>query len=190
MPVSTLFVGIVSLFALGVCALPTHLAPRQSADDNIGLYLNDSNFDINYLQTFRVLYANTSAYLGEIKYQTYSEPLVVNSFSGDDNSVTFLSIHSSPTGFQQMYVVPHQSQPVGFGVPHGGPPAGVRTTGFSFAADGTLLNIGLNLFHACQDAALQAMNTYQIYWIASSFPPGMICKGPIKIQSGDACSRY
>lgn len=193
---TTVSAGLLSLFVIGVTAAPASspLTTRQTTDsaaDTIGLYLNGSNFDINYLQTFRVSYANTSAYIGAIKYQSYSEPLVAGALAaGADNSVSFLSIHQSPTGFQQMYVVPHQSRPLGFSVPHGGAPQGVRTTGFSFAADGTLLNNGLNLFYACQDAALADLNSYQIYWLASARPAGLTCKGPIKIQAGDACSRY
>lgn len=156
----------------------------------MGLYISDTQFDINYLQTTRLSYANTSAYIGEIKYQSYAEPLVVNSFSGSDNSVTFNSIHSSPTGWQQMYIVPHQSQPVGFGVPHGGPPAGVSTSGFSFGPKGALKHNGLNLFYACQNQELAAMNTFQIYWLAAGRPANWTCQGPIKIQAGDGCARF
>jgi len=189
MYISTFLVGMVALLTTASAA-PTNLAPRQSASSNIGLYINGSNFDINYLQTYRLQYANTSAYLGEVKYQSYAEPLVVNSLTAGTDGFSFLSIHSSPTGFQQMYVVPHKSQPIGFSVPHGGPPAGVRTTGFSFGARGQLLNNNLNLFFACQDEALADLHAYQIYWMAGRVPEGMTCRGPIKISAGDACSRY
>lgn len=189
MHLSTLAAGLVALIA-GASAAPSKLAARQSAESNIGLYINGSNFDINYLQTYRLQYANTSAYLGAVKYQSYAEPLVVNNLTSSDDSLSFLSIHSSPTGFQQMYVVPHVSQPIGFSIPHGGAPAGVRTTGFSFSAGGGLRNNGLNLFYACQDPALAELQAYQVYWMAGPHPEGMTCKGPIKIQAGDACSRY
>ena len=89
-----------------------------------------------------------------------------------------------------MYVVPHMSKPVGFSVPHGGAPQGVRTTGFSFASDGGLRNNGLNLFYACQNAELDSLHAWQVYWMGGAVVQGMKCKGPIKIQKGDACSRY
>jgi len=182
---------ILCLFAIGAAAAPTALTTRQSTDNNIALYLNDTTFDINYLQTFKLSYANSSAYIGEIKYQSYAEPLVIGNLSGNDNSVSFLSIHQSPTGFQQMYITPHQSQPVGFSVPHGGAPQGVSTTGFSFGPKGALRYNGLNKFYACQNDALASLNTYQIFWNAAGNPTGgFTCKGPIKIQSGDACNRY
>lgn len=181
--------GLVSLFAIGASALPSRLSTRQALDNNIGLSVTAADFDINELQTFRVSYANTSAYIGQIKYQSYSEPLIVGDLNTDDNSVTFLSIHASPTGYQQMYVVPHESQPVGFSVPHGSAPSGARTDGFTIDMNGNLLNNGLNLFFACQDGALAAMNSYQIYWLAGGDPEGMSCKGPITIQNSDACAR-
>jgi hypothetical protein len=90
-----------------------------------------------------------------------------------------------------MYVVPRQSRPVGFSVPHGSAPAGTRTNGFSFnsANGGSLVNNGLDLFYACQDQTLAAMYTYQIYWLAGGFPRNMSCKGPLHIRAGDGCAR-
>ncbi len=186
---SALFAGVLSLFAVGTVAAPLE-ARQDTTNTNIGLYVNSPQFDINYLQTFRVSYANSSAYIGEIKYQAEAEPLVIGNFNGPDNSVSFLSIHQSPTGFQQMYIVPHQTQPVGFSVPHGGAPQGVSTTGFSFGPRGALLHNGNNKFYACQNAELAAENTYQIWWWGAGQPGAMSCQGPIKISSGDACSRY
>lgn len=193
MHTTTIFSGIVSLLAIGAAAAPTDPSASHSTSSMnsiMGLYINDPQLNINYLQTSKLSYANTSAYIGGIKYQSYAEPLVVNDFHGNDNAVTFLSIHSSPTGWQQMYIVPHQSKPVGFSVPHGGSPAGVSTSGFSFGPKGALKHNGLNLFYACQDQKLAAMNAYQIYWIAAGRPRNLTCRGPIKIQAGDGCARY
>jgi hypothetical protein len=190
---SSLFAGVVSLVAVGATAAPTALQARQSTtttDNIIGLYLNSTDFDTNYLQTSRVSYANTSAYIGQIKYQAYAEPLVIGNFSGDDNGVSFLSIHQSPTGFQQMYIVPDETQPVGFSVPHGGAPQGVSTSGFSFGPEGALLHAGVNNFYACQNAEQAALNSYQIWWWGAGQPGAVSCKGPIKIVAGDACARY
>lgn len=184
----TTILSVLGLTALATAA-PT-LETRQSPS-NIGLYLdsNAQGFDINTLQTFRVSYANSSAYLGQIKYQSYAEPLVVGALSGGDNSVSFLSIHQTPTGNQQMYVVPHQTQPVGFSVPHGGAPAGVSTTGFSFGPKGALLHNGVNRFYACQNAELAQENSYQLWWVAGGQPNGVGCVGPVRIVAGDACAR-
>jgi hypothetical protein len=190
MHVSYIVPGLAALFAVQTAAAPTTLAPRQSTDGNIGLYLNSTQFDINYLQTLKVSYANSSAYIGAIKYLSYAEPLVIGDFNGNNNAVSFLSIHSSPTGFQQMYITPHQSLPVGFSVPHGGAPAGVSTSGFSFGPRGALLHNGLNKFFACQDDALAELNSYQIFWNAAGQPAGFTCQGPIKLGAGDACSRF
>ena len=178
-----------TLALLATTAFSAPIEERQSGS-NIGLYINGGAFNLNYLQTFRVSYANSSAYLGAIKYQSYAEPLVTNNLAPGTDGLSFLSIHSSPTGYQQMYVVPHQSEPIGFSVPHGGSPQGVRTTGFSFASDGGLRNNGLNLFYACQNAELDSLQSWEVYWMAAGTPAGMHCKGPIKIQAGDACSRY
>ena len=163
------------------------LEERQSSP-LISLDITSPPFSVQYLQTLRLSYANSSAYLGGIKYQSYSEPLITNTPSAGADGLSFLSIHSSPTGYQQMYVVPHQSKPVGFSVPHGGAPAGVRTTGFSFGGDGGLLNNGRNLFYACATPELQAMHAWQVYWMAGRVPGGMTCKGPIKIVAGNGCA--
>jgi hypothetical protein len=88
-----------------------------------------------------------------------------------------------------MYITPRQSQPVGFSVPHGGAPAGVSTSGFSFGPKGALLHNGLNKFYACQNDALAALNTYQVFWNAAGNPAGYTCIGPVKIVAGDACNR-
>ncbi|OCT54505.1 hypothetical protein CLCR_00962 [Cladophialophora carrionii] len=195
MVASSLFAGVISLFALGASAAPKALHARQTTTtttgtENIGLYLDSDDFDINSLQTLRVSYANTSAYIGQIKYEAYAEPLVIGAFDdGDQNSVSFLSIHQSPTGYQQMYIIADETQPVGFSVPHGSAPQGVTTSGFSFGPEGALLNGGVNNFYACQNAQQAAMNTWQIWWFGAGQPNAVGCKGPIKLVAGDACAR-
>lgn len=184
--------SIIAAAGLLASAMATPVAERQVAADGFGLSITAAQFDINYLQSFRLFYANSSAYIGQIKYQEYSEPLVVQgaNINGAADGLSFNSIHSAPTGFQQMYVVPHQTQPVGFSVPHGGPPAGVRTTGFSFGPAGNLRNNGRKLFYACQNAADAEINSYQIWWFGDGEPNGVSCKGPINIQQSDGCARF
>ncbi|KAK5264912.1 hypothetical protein LTR96_009711 [Exophiala xenobiotica] len=170
------------------------LEDRASNPSTYTLQIGGGRFDLNELQSLSLFYANTSAYLGQIKYQIYSEPLIVSGAQRDGSGgdgISFQSIHQSPTGWQNMYVVPRQSRPVGFSVPHGSAPAGTRTNGFSFnpANGGSLVNNGFDLFYACQDRNLAAMHTYQIYWLAGGFPRNMSCKGPLHIRAGDGCAR-
>ncbi|KAL6248267.1 hypothetical protein RBB50_004522 [Rhinocladiella similis] len=167
-----------------------------SSSSPYSLQIGGGLFDINDLQSYSLFYANSSAYIGQIKYQVYSEPLVVSGPAahgggggGGGDGITFQSIHQSPTGWQNMYVVPHQSKPVGFSVPHGSAPAGTRTNRFSFNFGGGLMNNGLNLFYACQDHKLRDMHTYQIYWMAGPFPRNMSCKGPLYVHAGNGCAR-
>jgi len=155
-------------------------------NNKIALSINGANFDITYLQTFKLSYANSSAYVGQIEHQSYAEPLVIDSFSGSDNTVSFLSIHQSPTGSQQMHIVPGDSKPVGFSVPQASAPQGVSTTGFSFGPNGELLHEGLNRFYTCQNDALAPMKTYQIFWNAAGQPLGWTCQGPVEIQVSNA----
>ena len=184
---STFTAATVALLATTAASAPT---VSKRATSNFGLAIGGGNFDANYLQTFTLSYANSSAYLGQIKYQTYSEPLVVSGADADGSSgdgLSFLSIHSAPTGGQEMYLVPHETQPIGFSVPHGSAPAGVRTTGFSFNGQGVLQNNGRNLFYACQDAEQASINSYQIWWWGAGRPNGVGCKGPLAIKQQAAC---
>jgi hypothetical protein len=187
---SMMFVTPIAVAALALAA-SVHTAPtieKRTAGD-FGLAIPGGNFDINYLQTFDVYYANNGAFLGEIKYQLYSEPLILSgagSTVGFGSGLTFSSIHSTANGAQQGYIVPHQTQPIGFSVPHGTPPAGVKTAGFAFDGSGTLTHNGLNRFYACQDASQAAINTYQIWWWGAGKPNGVSCKGPIHLKQVDS----
>jgi hypothetical protein len=183
-----------SLFAATLAlAATTAAAPieERATTNNFALAIAGARFDPNYLQTFQLSYANNSAYLGQIKYQTYSEPLIVSGagVNGLGDGLSFQSIHSSPNGQQTAYIVPHQTQPIGFSSPHVNPPAGVRTTGWSFASDGTLLNNGLDLFYACQNAEQAALHSYEVWWWGAGQPNGVSCKGPLQIKKADACAR-
>jgi hypothetical protein len=184
------FVTPIAVATLALAAsVSTAPVIEKRTTGHFGLAIPGGNFDINYLQTFDVYYANDGAYLGEIKYQLYSEPLIVSGAgvtAGFGNGLTFDSIHSTPNGGQEAYIVPHQTKPIGFSVPHGTPPAGVRTTGFAFDGSGTLTNNGLNRFYACQNADQTAINTYQIWWWGNGEPNGVSCKGPINLKKIDS----
>jgi hypothetical protein len=184
---TTPFAIAVLAFTASVYAAPT-LEKRTAGDFGLSLPAHP-NFDINYLQTFDVYYANDGAYLGQTKYQLYSEPLIVSgagSTVGFGSGLTFSSIHSTANGGQEAYIVPHQTQPIGFSVPHGTPPAGARTSGFAFDGSGTLTNNGMNRFYACQNAAQAAINSYQIWWWGGGEPDGVYCKGPIHLRKVDS----
>jgi len=167
----------------------SNLQPR--AVGSYDLAIGGGRFDMSELQSYSLFYANSSAYIGQIKYQIYSEPLIVSGAANGIDTLTFQSIHTSPTGWQQMYVVPRQSKPVAFSPPHGSPPAGTRANEFRFGFNGGLLNHGLNYFYACQDTAgtLAAIHSYQLWWIADGFPHGWTCKGPLYIHAADGCAR-
>ncbi|KAK5261496.1 hypothetical protein LTR40_002082 [Exophiala xenobiotica] len=165
------------------------MAPRTP--NSYDLAIGGGRFDMSDLQSFSLFYANSSAYIGQIKYQVYSEPLIVSGAQNGMDTITFQSIHSNPTGWQQMYVTTHQSRPVGFSPPHGSAPQGTRTNEFGFNFRGQLQNHGLNLFYACRgfNDSLATLHSYQIYWLAAGFPRAMVCKGPLAIHAANGCTR-
>lgn len=189
--ISALTAATAALICSSTTASPVDITERQTASGNFALAIGGARFDPNYLQSYRLYYANSSAYIGQIKYQSYSEPLVVSGagIAGNANGLGFLSIHQAPTGFQDAYIVPHQTKPIGFSTPHGSPPSGVRTQGWAFDRNGVLTNNGHNLFYACQNAQQAAINTYQIWWWGAGEPNGVSCKGPLAIKQADACAR-
>ena len=169
---------------------------RQAVDGNFGLSIGDTgDFTLGDLQTYKLSYANDSAYLGEIKYQIYSELLVVSgAMVGNDTEggLSFLSLHAAPTGYQYGYIQPAETAPLGFSVPHTGGvvPQGAVTTGFSFSAGGPLVWNGNNKFYACQSPAQAAIYSYQVWWNgAEKLPLGVSCNGPIEIIESDPCAR-
>jgi len=192
-----------SVTALAIASITT-AAPltntnskRQAVDGNYGLALDPGNldFDISTLQTYKFSYANNSAFFGQIKYQQYSEPLVVSGagvLSENAGGLSFLSEHAAPTGWQYMYIYPTETKPVGFTVAHAGgsPPEGAVTTGFYFSGGGPLLYGDENKFWACQNPEQKALSTYQVWWNgAGQLPLGVDCKGPIGIDQIDPAQR-
>ncbi|KIX96557.1 uncharacterized protein Z520_07823 [Fonsecaea multimorphosa CBS 102226] len=186
----------LALLSATASAMPLQAEKRQAVDGTFGLSVGEEGlFDISEVQTFKFSYANNSAYFGEIKYQQYSEPLVLSGakVAGDtEGGLSFLSIHSSPTGWQNAYIEPTKTAPLQFTLPHAGGnmPADAVSTGFSFSGGGPLLWNGENKFWACQNPQLVALNTYQIWWNgAGKFPLGVDCKGPIGADMIDGCQR-
>ena len=169
---------------------------RQAVDANFGLTVNDTaDFISGNIYQFQLFFANDSAYFGQINYELYSEPLVVSGAhvgSDTSGSLSFISIHSSPTGYQAGYIEPAKTAPIGFSVPHTGGvvPQGAATTKFSFDAGGALVWNGNNKFYACQTTVLAALEAYQVLWNgAGQLPLDATCKGPIKIVKSSTCTR-
>ncbi|RMZ76118.1 hypothetical protein DV738_g5092, partial [Chaetothyriales sp. CBS 135597] len=169
---------------------PTPAEVRNPAP-YIGLTVGSDEFNTSYVHSLRVLYANSSAYVGQIKYKTYSEPLIVTNPVEPIESagLSFTSFHSTPTGWQNAYVIDGENQPLQFSVPHGSAPVGAITRGFGFGRFGALGINGVNRFYVCQDDELDAINTFQIYWFGAEQigVEGQRCQGPIKILATDSC---
>ena len=104
--------GLAALAAASaVTAAP--LEQRQAVDSNAQLSVGEEGiFDLSTIQTYKLSYANSSAFIGMIKYEDYSEPLVLSGAPGVGSSnaggLTFLSIHSAPTGAQYGYIMVSQ----------------------------------------------------------------------------------
>ena len=47
-----------------------------------------------------------SAYIGDIKYDTYSQPLILTYPLPEVGRLSFTSYHASPTGWQNLYIYP------------------------------------------------------------------------------------
>jgi hypothetical protein len=195
MYITSIAAATLALAATTVSAAPV-TEKRQAVDGNFGLAVGlEGIFDLNYLQTYKVSYANNSAFLGQVKYQQYSEPLVVSGalVAGDtDGGLSFLSEHQAPTGSQYAYILPGVTAPLQFTTPHTGGemPNGASATGFKFSGGGPLMHNNKNLFYACQGPDQAAINTYQIWWKGGKqLPLGVECKGPIGLNQIDPCTR-
>jgi hypothetical protein len=101
-----------------------------------------------------------SLFLGNIRYETYSEPFLAY---GSGANINFLSIHAAPEDEQILYVHTNSSSPVAFtqpgslGSPNGGGFAMNGSTG------GSLMWNGATRWKACV-AESQWGHTYQVYW--------------------------
>src|SRR5690348_15018955 len=113
-----LLLAVASFLGLSSASPITEPEPQPEPETDMmsrdttsySLAIGGGRFDISELQSLSLFYANSSAFIGQIKYQIYSEPLIVSGAQNGIDTITFQSIHSSPTGWQQMYVIPHQSR--------------------------------------------------------------------------------
>ncbi|KAF8545319.1 hypothetical protein BDD12DRAFT_721696 [Trichophaea hybrida] len=129
----------------------------------------------------KLMYANGSAYVGNIKYSIFSEPLEL--FAGLSN--IFTSIHSPPTGWRTFYVYANESKPIGLTTPHSGfIPIGAQTTGFKKVKELFLLDRGTGKgpegrWKACPVPENIEQGTWGIYWDGGKKGLGKEC---IKVE--------
>jgi len=146
-----IFTAATALLALGASkASAAPLVPRQGATNNcnINTYQLTASlpFQPPYTQIMytNLMFANNSAFIGQVRYQQDSEPLIITAESG------FTSQHQAPTGFTSAYVYPGQTQPIEWTIPHSGlVPEGASTQGFGFTGDLWGVNGTTNAWVAC-----------------------------------------
>ena len=64
----------------------------------------------------------------------------------EGGAITYTAADETPTGWQNVYIVDDLLSTVNLTIPHGVPPTGVNTTGFSTNSQGILVQGGVNLF--------------------------------------------
>ena len=154
-----LFTAATALIALGassVSAAP--LQPRQSTSDcNIDTYQLTASlpFVPPYTEVMytNLMFANNSAFIGQVRYQQESEPLIISALGA------FTSQHSSPTGFTSAYVFEGQTTPLQFTRAHAAlVPAGASNQGFNFTGNLWGVNGTTSNWAACPVAYSQDGN--------------------------------
>jgi hypothetical protein len=154
--------------ALGVAASPVLNARQETTTSNTcNITTSQLTVSLPFVPPFteimytNLMFANNSAYIGQIRYEIYSEPLIIGPYGG------FTSQHQSPTGFVSAYVYPGETAPLQFTTPHSGlVPAGASTTGFNFTGQLWSVNGTTNAWVACPIEYSSDGNwtTAQIYW--------------------------
>lgn len=82
------------------------------------------------------VYSTNTIYTGNIKYHPASEPLRLQGGTAS-GGFSFLSYHSSPTGYVRMYAFESGTNDLGLTVPHSGAvPAGARIDGWAISEEG------------------------------------------------------
>merc|ERR1712110_136758 len=113
------------------------------------------------------MYSLGSVYIGNVKYSTGSEPLLLSGGSSE-YGISFTSFHAAPTGWQSMYVFPNASKPIGFTTPHSGSvPAGAQLVGFGSWNGKFKLDTGsgpAEKWMACKVPETEANGSWKIHW--------------------------
>jgi len=134
-----------------------------------------------------VMFANGTAYIGDIKYSVYSEPLLI---TGGKNALahTFTSFHQTPTGWQTLYVLADQSREMGFSTPHSAFfPKGAVYKGFGARGGFLVLNRGgggvQELWVACRVSEAAASGSWAIVWDGKKVGSKRKCV-PVRLKVG------
>jgi hypothetical protein len=87
-----------------------------------------------------------------------------------DSACAFTSFHSSPTGWQNLYIFPNKTKPVGFTTPHSAKvPKGAVTTGFVKEHSNFLYDNGKSSNAKWAVCPVDGQDgTWQLYWNGSS----------------------
>lgn len=127
-----------------------------------------------------LIHITDAAWIGKIKQESGAEPLLLY---GNDRLAFKQSFLKNPNSYQNLYVVPHVTGPIGFSVPHSFPPPGVLATGFGFSKEGVLEMERESKFIACPstDAANSHPGSYQIWWNGNGVPQGAGCLTDIQL---------
>ncbi|KAL7268639.1 hypothetical protein RUND412_008725 [Rhizina undulata] len=152
--------SFTSFVALALGASTATAAAISKRDTLPSSFTLDSSTDglISGFLWSSLMYANSSAYIGNIKYSVYSEPLELSAYGA------FTSIHVTPTGWQNLYVYTNESQPIGFTTPHSAyVPNGATTAGLG-ESSGKFTWDGEQKWKACRVPEDTVDGTYQIYW--------------------------
>ncbi|KAL2073636.1 hypothetical protein VTL71DRAFT_10962 [Oculimacula yallundae] len=142
----------------------------------------------------QVSFANETLWIGFTKYKRYSEPFCP--IAG--YSISFTSWHSTPTGWQNMYIFANKTALVEFTTAHGhSVPPGASTVGFGFDNHGNWTYQGKNNFVACQtkeQVEAGPYEGYQIWWKGAGSVRGINCSKPISLKrnlrNGSCGSNY
>jgi hypothetical protein len=167
-------VAIAAVFAVGsVSASPLRVRQATSTAISTSELTIDLPFTAPYaqLQYFSLYYANNSAFIGQVRYESESERLIIT------NGGSFTSIHASPTGSQQMWVYPALTQPIGFTVPHSGLlPDDTSSVGFNFTGGLFGVNGTTSKWVACPSEFTDDGNwtIAQIFWQGGDANPSCV----------------
>jgi hypothetical protein len=143
----TAAMALIAITKSQVSAAP--LQPRQvSSNCNIDTYQLTASlpFIPPYTQIMytNLMFSNNSVFIGQVRYQQTSEPLIISAESG------FTSQHQAPTGFTSAYLYPGQTTPLQFTLPHSGAiPAGASPVGFNFTGNLWGVNGTTDAWTAC-----------------------------------------
>ncbi|KAL0632753.1 hypothetical protein Q9L58_008341 [Maublancomyces gigas] len=149
---------------------------------------------LNSSQTQFVV-ANNSIFIGDAKYSSYSEPLILT-YPGNQGSVVFTSFHKTVADFQSLLVYPYEARAVEFNTPRSAVfPIGATPFNFAITASVTadvtnnlLRYKDMDAWYACSTATTPE-GTYQLFFVGTGVPvPDGCTRVDINTFANGACS--